>query len=266
LWGKYPQILDDAVVGAQAREVFANAQKMLDKIIKGKWLQANAVYGFWPANRVGDSIEVYKDESRTKVLHTFHHLRQQNEKPVGNANQSLADFVAPVGIADYLGGFAVTAGIGCDERAKAFEAANDDYSAIMLKALADRFAEAFAEYLHARIRRDDWGYTKNEVLSAEELIAEKYVGIRPAPGYPACPEHSEKAPLFVLLDAEKRAGISLTDSYAMWPTAAVSGFYYSHPQSQYFAVGKIDKDQVEDYARRKGWSIPLAERWLASNL
>jgi 5-methyltetrahydrofolate--homocysteine methyltransferase len=266
LWGKYPQILEDEVVGVEAKEVFANAQKMLDKIIKGKWLQANAVYGFWPANRVGDSIEVYADDARSAVLHAFHHLRQQNEKPAGNPNQSLADFVAPKGVADYLGGFAVTTGLGCDERAKAFEAANDDYSAIMLKALADRFAEAFAEYLHARVRRDDWGYAKNETLTNEDLIAEKYVGIRPAPGYPACPEHSEKQPLFLLLEAEKRAGITLTDSYAMWPTAAVSGFYYSHPQSQYFAVGKIDKDQVEDYAKRKGWSIPLAERWLAPNL
>jgi 5-methyltetrahydrofolate--homocysteine methyltransferase len=268
LWGKYPQILEDDVVGAAAKEVFANAQKMLDKIIKGKWLQANAVYGFWPANSVGDSVEVYRDESRKEVLHTFHHLRQQNEKPAGNPNQSLADFVAPKssGEADYVGGFAVTTGIGCDERAKAFEAANDDYSAIMLKALADRFAEAFAEYLHARARKDDWGYARDEKLSSEEMIAEKYQGIRPAPGYPACPEHSEKAPLFELLEAEKRAGISLTDSFAMWPTAAVSGFYFSHPQSQYFAVGKIDKDQVEDYAKRKGWSIPMAERWLAPNL
>ena len=286
LWGKYPQILDDAVVGEAAKEVFANAQKMLDKIIKGKWLQANAVFGFWPANAASspDSIEVYSDESRTAVLHTFHHLRQQNEKPAGNANQCLADFIAPrfapaplVGagsgdgrgegrMPDYLGGFAVTTGIGCDERAKAFEAANDDYSAIMLKALADRLAEAFAEYLHERVRRDDWGYAKTEALGVDELIAERYVGIRPAPGYPACPEHSEKATLFSLLNAEKRAGIALTDSYAMWPTAAVSGFYYSHPQSQYFAVGKIDHDQVADYAKRKGWSIPMAERWLAPNL
>ena len=286
LWGKYPQILDDAVVGEAAKEVFANAQKMLDKIIKGKWLQANAVFGFWPANAASspDSIEVYSDESRTAVLHTFHHLRQQNEKPAGNANQCLADFIAPrfapaplVGagsgdgrvegrMPDYLGGFAVTTGIGCDERAKAFEAANDDYSAIMLKALADRLAEAFAEYLHERVRRDDWGYAKTETLGVDELIAERYVGIRPAPGYPACPEHSEKATLFSLLNAEKRAGIALTDSYAMWPTAAVSGFYYSHPQSQYFAVGKIDHDQVADYAKRKGWSIPMAERWLAPNL
>ncbi len=264
--GQDPQILDDAVVGESAREVFANAQKMLDKIIKGKWLQANAVFGFWPANSVGDSVEVYADESRASVAHTFHHLRQQNEKPAGNANQCLADFIAPVGTPDYLGGFAVTTGIGCDERAKAFEAAHDDYSAIMLKALADRLAEAFTEYLHARARRDDWGYAKGEAFALEDLIAEKYLGIRPAPGYPACPEHSEKAPLFVLLDATKRAGITLTDSYAMWPTAAVSGFYYSHPQSQYFAVGKIDHDQVADYAKRKGWSIPMAERWLAPNL
>ncbi len=308
LAGKYPQILDDAVVGEVAKEVFASAQKMLDKIIKGKWLQANAVYGLWPANAVGDSIEVYADESRTNVLHTFHHLRQQNEKPAGNANQCLVDFVAPRtlntsnadsaisaqavtvatptpspprgegrdgvaprgegwdGVADYLGAFAVTAGIGCDERAKAFEVANDDYSAIMLKALADRLAEAFAEYLHARVRRDDWGYAKIESISSDEMIAEKYVGIRPAPGYPACPEHSEKAVLFALLDATKRAHIALTDSYAMWPTAAVSGFYFSHPQAQYFAVGKIDRDQLEDYAKRKGWSVPLAERWLAPNL
>ncbi len=269
LWGKYPQILDDAVVGEAAKEVFANAQKMLDKMIKGKWLQANAVFGFWPANTSAscrDSIDVYTDESRATVLKTFHHLRQQNEKPAGNPNQCLADFIAPIGSPDYLGGFAVTTGIGCDERAKAFEAANDDYSAIMLKALADRLAEAFAEYLHQRVRRDDWGYARTESLGADELIAERYVGIRPAPGYPACPEHSEKASLFSLLEATKRAGITLTDSFAMWPTAAVSGFYYSHPQSQYFAVGKIDKDQVEDYAKRKGWSIPLAERWLAPNL
>jgi 5-methyltetrahydrofolate--homocysteine methyltransferase len=270
LWGKFPQILDDAVVGEQAREVYANAQKMLDRIVKGKWLQANAVFGFWPANAVQDSIEVYADESRTTVLHTFHHLRQQNEKPAGNPNQCLADFITPKGTPDYIGGFAVTAGIGCEERAKAFEAAHDDYSAIMLKALADRLAEAFAEYLHARVRREDWAYektaAKDEALSIEDLIAEKYVGIRPAPGYPACPEHSEKAPLFELVKADDRSGISLTDSFAMLPTASVSGFYYSHPQSQYFAVGKIDKDQVEDYARRKGWSIPTAERWLAPNI
>ena len=267
LWGKYPQIFDDATVGAAAREVFANGQKMLEQIIKGRWLSANAVVGFWPANSVGDDIEVYSDESRTSVLATFHHLRQQNEKPSGNPNQSLSDFIAPKdsGVRDYIGAFAVTAGLGCEARAKAFEAANDDYSAIMIKALADRLAEAFAEHLHWKVRRDYWGYVKDEQLSNEEMIAEKYLGIRPAPGYPACPEHSEKGSLFDLLEAPQKAGISLTDSFAMWPTAAVSGFYFSHPQSQYFAVGKIDRDQLEDYARRKGWDLPTAERWLAPN-
>ncbi len=268
LWGKYPQILSDAVVGEAAREVFANAQKMLKQIVDEKWLEARAVCGFWPANSVGDSVEVYTDESRTEVLHTFHHLRQQNEKPQGNANQCLADFIAPKssGKADYLGGFAVTAGVGCDERAKAFEAAHDDYNSIMVKALADRLAEAFAECLHAKTRRELWGYAATEAISNEEMIAEKYQGIRPAPGYPACPEHSEKEPLFALLNATTETGIMLTDSFAMWPTAAVSGFYYSHPQSQYFAVGKIDHDQVADYAKRKGWDLAKAERWLAPNL
>ena len=268
LWGKYPQILDDAVVGEAAREVFANAQKMLKQMVDEKWLEARAVCGFWPANSVGDSIEVYTDETRTKVLHTFHHLRQQNEKPEGNANQSLADFVAPKasGLHDYLGGFAVTSGIGCEERAKAYEAQHDDYNAIMIKALADRFAEAFAECLHAKTRHEFWGYATNEKLSVDEMVAEKYQGIRPAPGYPACPEHSEKAPLFELLNAPHETGITLTESFAMMPTAAVSGFYFSHPQSQYFAVGKIDKDQLADYAVRKGWELPKAERWLAPNL
>ncbi len=267
LWGKYPQILDDATVGTAAREVFANGQKMLDQIIKGRWLSANAVVGFWPANSVGDDIEVYADESRTSLLTTFHHLRQQNEKPSGNPNQCLVDFVAPkeTGLRDYIGAFAVTAGLGCEDRAKAFEAANDDYSAIMIKALADRLAEAFAEHLHWKTRREYWGYAKDESLSNEEMIAEKYSGIRPAPGYPACPEHTEKGPLFDLLQAPEKAGITITESYAMWPTAAVSGFYFSHPQSQYFAVGKIDRDQLEDYAKRKGWDFPMAERWLSAN-
>ena len=268
LWGKYPQILEDAVVGEAAREVYANAQKMLTQIVDEKWLEARGVCGFWPANSVGDSVEVYTDESRTKVLHTFHHLRQQNEKPAGNANQCLADFIAPKasGVADYLGAFAVTAGVGCEARAKAFEAQHDDYNAIMVKALADRLAEAFAECLHAKTRRELWGYAADENLSNEDMVAEKYRGIRPAPGYPACPEHSEKAPLFALLNAPHETGITLTDSFAMLPTAAVSGFYYAHPQSQYFAVGKIDKDQVADYARRKDWDLPTAERWLAPNL
>jgi 5-methyltetrahydrofolate--homocysteine methyltransferase len=224
------------------------------------------VVGFWPANSVGDDIELYADESRQQVLMRSHHLRQQNEKPEGNANQCLSDFVAPAPFADYLGAFAVTSGIGCEERAQAFAAANDDYSAIMVKALGDRLAEAFAEFLHARVRRELWGYAADENLGVDALIAEKYVGIRPAPGYPACPEHSEKGPLFAALRATEQAGISLTDSFAMWPTAAVSGWYFSHPQSQYFAVGKIDRDQLVDYAKRKGWDIPTAERWLAPNL
>ncbi len=268
LWGKYPQILEDAVVGEAAREVYANAKKMLKQIVDEKWLEARGVCGFWPANSAGDSVEVYTDESRTKIMHTFHHLRQQNEKPAGNANQCLADFIAPKasGLADYLGAFAVTAGVGCEERAKAFEAKHDDYNAIMVKALADRLAEAFAECLHAQTRRELWGYAADENLSNEDMVAEKYLGIRPAPGYPACPEHSEKAPLFSLLNAPHETGITLTDSFAMLPTAAVSGFYYAHPQSQYFAVGKIDKDQLADYARRKSWNLPTAERWLAPNL
>jgi 5-methyltetrahydrofolate--homocysteine methyltransferase len=266
LWGKFPQILDDAVVGEAAREVYAHAKTMLGQIIDGKWFTANGVVGFWPANSVGDDIELYADESRQQVLMRSHHLRQQNEKPEGNANQCLSDFVAPAPFADYLGAFAVTSGIGCEERAQAFAAANDDYSAIMVKALGDRLAEAFAEFLHARVRRELWGYAADENLGVDALIAEKYVGIRPAPGYPACPEHSEKGPLFAALRATEQVGISLTDSFAMWPTAAVSGWYFSHPQSQYFAVGKIDRDQLVDYAKRKGWDIPTAERWLAPNL
>ena len=268
LWGTYPQILDDATVGAAAREVFDNAQKMLKQIVAEKWLVANGVVGFWPANGVGDSIEVYTDASRGTVSKTFHHLRQQNEKPTGNPNQCLADFIAPkiTGTADYIGAFAVTAGLGCEERAQAYAAAHDDYNAIMIKALADRLAEAFAEHLHWKVRRECWGYAKGEALSNHDMIGEKYVGIRPAPGYPACPEHSEKGPLFELLKAPEDAGITLTDSFAMWPTAAVSGFYFSHPQSQYFAVGKIDRDQLADYAQRKGWDITKAERWLAPNL
>ncbi len=266
LAGRYPQILEDEIVGASAREVFGHAQKMLDQIVKGRWLTANGVFGLFPANRQGDSIEVYADETRRQPLQTFHHLRQQNEKPQGNPNLCLADFVAPAGVPDYLGAFAVTAGVGCEERVKAFEAKGDDYSAIMLKALADRLAEAFAECLHAKVRRDAWGYAADETLTNEELVAEKYRGIRPAPGYPACPEHSEKAPLFRLLDAPAKAGVSLTESFAMWPAAAVSGFYFSHPQAKYFAVGKIGADQLDDYAARKGWERSTAERWLAPNL
>jgi 5-methyltetrahydrofolate--homocysteine methyltransferase len=271
LAGRYPKILHDAVVGEEATKLFADAQAMLKKIIEEKWLTANAVFGLFPANTVtvnggpGDDIEIYTDESRKKVAMTWHNLRQQTKKPEDIPNFCLADFIAPkeTGVADYIGGFAVTAGIGIDARVEAFEKQNDDYSAILLKSLADRLAEAFAELLHARVRREFWGYAADEALDNEALISEKYRGIRPAPGYPACPEHTEKGPLFDLLQAPINAGITITESFAMMPTAAVSGFYFSHPQAKYFAIGKINKDQVEDYARRKGMTLEEAERWLA---
>ena len=266
LAGRYPKILQDEVVGVEATKLFADAQDMLNKIIAEKWLAANAVFGLFPANTVNsDDVEIYTDEKRNKVAITWHNLRQQTKKPADIPNYCLADFIAPKesGVKDYIGGFAVTAGIGIDPLVEAFEKDNDDYSAIMLKALADRLAEAFAELLHARVRQEYWGYATDEALDNDALIAEKYRGIRPAPGYPACPEHSEKGGLFDLLQAPVNAGITITESYAMMPTAAVSGFYFSHPQAKYFAVGKIDKDQVEDYARRKGWSLEEAERWLA---
>lgn len=266
LSGRYPAILTDEVVGEAASSLFRDAQTMLKKIIEQKWLTANAVIAIFPANTVNhDDIEIYADKSRSKVLMTYHCLRQQTVKPAGRPNICLADFIAPKesGLLDTIGLFAVGAGFGIDERVAAFEAANDDYSAIILKALADRLAEAFAEHMHARVRREFWGYAKDETPTNEQLIDEQYQGIRPAPGYPACPDHTEKGPLFALLEAEKRAGIIITESFAMVPTAAVSGFYFSHPESTYFAVGKIGKDQVEDYARRKSWSIEEAERWLA---
>ena len=265
LAGKYPEILEDPVVGEAARNVFREGQAMLDRIVKGRWITASGVFGLWPANSVGDDIEIYADEKRDRVLMTWHNLRQQNEKPPGNPNQCLADFVAPKdsGLHDYLGAFAVTSGIGIDAKVKEFEAKHDDYSAIMVKAIADRLAEAFAEHLHHRVRTEFWGYASGEKLSIDELIAEKYAGIRPAPGYPACPDHTEKAELFKLLAADKNAGMVLTESYAMLPAASVSGFYFSHPQSRYFAVGKIERDQVADYAHRKGMDLAQAERWLA---
>jgi 5-methyltetrahydrofolate--homocysteine methyltransferase len=266
LAGRYPKILQDAVVGVEATKLFADAQEMLNKIIKEKWLTANAVFGLFPANSVNhDDIEIYTDETRKKVSITWHNLRQQTKKPADVPNYCLADFIAPKasGVADYIGGFAVTAGMGIDPLVAAFEKNNDDYSAIMLKALADRLAEAFAELLHTRVRREFWGFVSDETLDNEALIAEQYQGIRPAPGYPACPEHTEKGPLFELLQAPINAGITITESFAMLPTAAVSGFYFSHPQSKYFAVGKINQDQVEDYAKRKGMSLEEAERWLA---
>jgi 5-methyltetrahydrofolate--homocysteine methyltransferase len=265
LAGKYPDILQDAVVGEAARNVFRDGQAMLDRIVKGRWLTANGVYGLWPANAVGDDIEIYADDNRAGVVATWHNLRQQNEKPAGNPNLCLADFVAPrdAGVGDYIGAFAVTAGIGVEAKVKEFLAANDDYGAILVKALADRLAEAFAEHLHHLVRTEAWGYAPQEALSHEELIAEKYRGIRPAPGYPACPDHTEKAELFRLLDATRQAGIELTDSYAMMPAAAVSGFYVAHPAARYFAVGKVGRDQVADYANRKGMDLATAERWLA---
>jgi len=268
LSGPYPKILQDAVVGEAARKLFGEAQEMLGRIVREGWVVANGVFGLYPAARVnGDDIEVYRDEARAERLMTWHNLRQQNQKPTGRANLCLADFVAPkeAGVPDWIGAFAVCAG-GIDERVAAFEAANDDYNAIMLKVLADRLAEAFAERLHERVRHEFWGYAPDERLANAELIAEAYRGIRPAPGYPACPDHTAKGPLFRLLDAERNADMRLTESFAMWPPAAVSGFYLSHPESTYFAVGKVGRDQVEDYARRSGLPLSEVEKWLAPYL
>jgi 5-methyltetrahydrofolate--homocysteine methyltransferase len=240
---------------------------MLERIIHEKWLTANGVFVIAPANSVGDDIELYTDETRREIATVFHMLRQQSRKAEDRFNLCLADYVAPKsrGIRDYLGAFAVTAGLGCEERVSAFEAAHDDYNAIMLKALADRLAEAFAELMHLRVRRDFWGYAANEDLPNDALITERYRGIRPAPGYPACPDHTEKGTLFDILRATD-IGMTLTESYAMLPAASVSGFYFSHPQARYFAVGKIDRDQVEDYARRKRADVAKTERWLAPAL
>ncbi|MGA9851820.1 MAG: methionine synthase [Gammaproteobacteria bacterium] len=269
LKASYPRILEDTEKGEAARELFTEANQMLDRIVAEKWLRASAVYGLFPANAVnGDDVAVFKDSSRDEQLITFHFLRQQQEKPPGKPNQCLVDFVAPrdTGIEDYFGAFAVTAGLGIEGHIRRFEADNDDYSAILLKSLADRLAEAFAELLHARVRREFWGYAADEQLDDDSLIQEQYKGIRPAPGYPACPEHTEKGGIWQLLDAERRASIKLTEHYAMWPAAAVSGFYFSHPQSRYFAVGKINRDQVADYAKRKGMDMDATERWLSPNL
>jgi 5-methyltetrahydrofolate--homocysteine methyltransferase len=267
LAGKYPRILEDNVVGPEAKKLFADARAMLERLVAEKWLTANAVIGFWPANAVGDDIELYADAERSRKLATLHTLRQQmaRENRRDRANAALSDFVAPKesGLADYVGAFAVTAGIGEAEALARHIDKTDDYGRIMLKALADRLAEAFAERLHERVRREFWGYAPKETLSSEQLIAEAYRGIRPAPGYPAQPDHTEKGTIFRLLDAEAQAGIKLTESYAMWPGAAVSGLYLAHPESHYFGVGKVERDQVEDYAARKGWSVEEAERWLA---
>jgi len=264
LVGKYPAILSDDKVGEAARNLFADAQAMLTKIVAEKWLTARAALGFFPANSVGDDdIALFGDKARKFPIHTLHTLRQQMSRENNRPNLALADFIAPKGTDDFIGAFVVTAGIGEEEHIKRFEAAQDDYSAILLRALADRLAEAFAERLHERVRREFWGYAPDENFSNEQLIAEAYRGIRPAPGYPAQPEHSEKATLFKLLDAESRIGVKLTESFAMWPGSSVSGFYFSHPESRYFGVGKIERDQVADYAVRKGWDITTAERWLS---
>ena len=262
LTGKFPAILSDDKVGQAARALYADARKMLGEIVEKRWFRAAALVGFWPANSDGDDIEVFADAARTSRLARLQTLRQQLPRREGRANVALADFVAPRGHADHVGGFVVTAGLGEDEVAARFKDANDDYSSIMIKALADRLAEAFAERLHQRVRREFWGYASAETLTNAELIGEQYRGIRPAPGYPAQPDHTEKGTLFRLIGGE-RIGVKLTESFAMWPGASVCGLYFGHPDSHYFGVGKIERDQVADYALRKGWSVAEAERWLA---
>ncbi|HET7350685.1 MAG TPA: methionine synthase [Marmoricola sp.] len=266
--GKFPDILNNPSTGETARKLYDDAQQMLDTLIEEKWLTANGVVGFFPASAVGDDIEVYTDDSRDEVLTRLFNLRQQGAHREGVPNRSLGDFVAPkdTGLPDHVGAFAVTTGLGGQERIAEFKEALDDYSAILLESLADRLAEAFAEHLHEVVRTELWGYAPDERLDNKELIAERYTGIRPAPGYPACPEHTEKRTLWELLDVEASTGIELTDSMAMWPGASVSGWYFSHPQSQYFVVGRLGRDQVESYAERKGWTLAEAERWLSSNL
>ncbi len=267
--GRFPDILHNPATGEAARRLFADAQAMLDRIVSERWLTASGVFGLFPAARVGgEDIEVYTDDSRTSVRAVLHQLRQQTQARDGAPRKSLADLVAPreAGLRDHVGAFAVTAGLGCAERVAEFKAAHDDYSAILLEALADRLAEAFAERLHERVRREFWGYAADERLANEELVAERYRGIRPAPGYPACPEHTEKRTIWELLDVEAAIGLHLTESMAMWPGAAVSGLYFAHPESRYFNLGRLGRDQVEDYARRKGWTVAEAERWLAPNL
>jgi 5-methyltetrahydrofolate--homocysteine methyltransferase len=301
LIGRYPAILEDEIVGEAARNLYRDARAMLDQLVAEKWVRASGVVGFWPANRDGDDVVLFADESRAKEIARLHTLRQQIDKGEGKTNFALADYIAPLfpfslaekrlgdegraaaqapdrlnaphpptpsphgrgGVADYIGAFAVTAGLGEEDVAIRFKRANDDYSAILAQALCDRLAEAFAEALHAKVRRELWGYAKDEALSTDDLIAEKYRGIRPAPGYPAQPDHTEKATIFDLLEARQRTGIDLTESMAMTPPSSVSGLYFAHPQAEYFGTGKIDRDQVEDYARRKGWDVGTAEKWLS---
>jgi 5-methyltetrahydrofolate--homocysteine methyltransferase len=256
------------VKGEEAKKLYDDAIALLDRIIQGGWLKANGVIGIYPANSVGEDVEVYSDESRSELLTTFRFLRNQQQKESGIPNLSLADFIAPrdSGLMDYIGGFAVTAGIGLEKYTRAFEQDHDDYNSILMKVLADRLAEAFAELLHARVRKEFWGYSSDEKLPLEAILREEYHGIRPAPGYPACPEHSEKRVLFDLLRVEKEAGITLTENFAMYPAASVSGYYFAHPVAQYFNLGRIGKDQLSDYARRKGVTEEQAERWLTVNL
>jgi 5-methyltetrahydrofolate--homocysteine methyltransferase len=266
--GKFPDILEDEKAGEEARKLFDDANQLLDRIIDEKLLTAHGVAGLFPANSVGDDIEIYADEDRSDVLTVFHSLRQQSEKRSGQPNKALADYVAPksTGIADYMGAFAVTTGHGTDKLVKEFEEDHDDYNAILVKALADRLAEAFAEYLHQYVRRELWGYAADEDLDNEQLIREKYRGIRPAPGYPAQPDHTEKVSLFDLLSVPEHTGMSLTEHLAMSPASSVSGLYFAHPEAQYFNLGNIQEDQVKDYADRKGMSVEEVERWLGPNL
>jgi 5-methyltetrahydrofolate--homocysteine methyltransferase len=266
LHGRYPNILTDEVVGVEATKLFADAKEMLSTLVDEKWLEARASLAIWPANSDGDDVILYADESREKELDRFHMLRQQAKFAPGATNLSLADFVAPKSShPDYMGGFVVTTGLGIEKKVEEFEADHDDYNSIMIKALADRLAEALAEMMHKKLRTEIWGYDAAETLGNDDLIKEKYRGIRPAPGYPACPDHTEKPALFKLLDAEK-SGVKLTESMAMYPTAAVSGWYFAHPESKYFGLGKIADDQVSDYAKRKNMSLEEAERWLSPNM
>jgi 5-methyltetrahydrofolate--homocysteine methyltransferase len=269
LAGKFPAILEDEKLGVEAKKLYNDARSMLRRMIDENWLTARAVIGIYPTNVVNDdSLEIYKDESRGEVIENFHHLRQQVKKAAGQPNICLTDFILPkeTGKTDYIGSFAVSTGFGIEKWVEKFEADHDDYNAIMVKALADRLAEAFAERMHERVRKEFWGYASEEALENTDLIAEKYKGIRPAPGYPACPEHTEKQVLWKLMDVEANTGIKLTESCAMYPTAAVSGWYFAHPESKYFTVTGLSKDQIEDYAARKGMSVADMERWLGSVL
>ena len=268
LAGSYPKILEDPIVGEAAQRVLADAKTMLNLLVKEEWLTARAVIGLFKAHSVGDDIEVLADTTRDNPWTVLHHLRQQGVKPPGQRNYALSDFIAPKdsGLVDYIGGFAVTTGLGIEPHLDRFAKDHDDYSAIMLKALADRLAEAFAECMHQRVRREFWGYAAHEALTHHALIEEDYQGIRPAPGYPACPDHTEKKTLFKLLHVEAEAGITLTESFAMSPASSVSGWYFSHPDARYFNVGKIGRDQVEDYAHRKEMPLKDMERWLAPHL